>query len=132
MSGPISSVRSILVKALETIGEHPEILRILARSLAQVVRESLVETLGTLESSLEVLEVGDTVDEALVGWLEETCALTLVPIHRSAWKVGSATFGCTQICELRCHLDGKVRNDALAHGSDHSEFIAFCYPALVW
>src|SRR5215212_11093976 len=34
----LKNVRIILVKALETIGEHPEILRILARSLTRVVR----------------------------------------------------------------------------------------------
>src|SRR5215207_431614 len=70
----LRNVRAILVKALETIGEHPEILRILARSLTQLVRESLEETLGTLDSALEGLEVGDTVDEALVGRLGEVRA----------------------------------------------------------
>src|SRR5215217_9715439 len=59
----LKNVRIILVKALETIGEHPEILRILARSISRLVRESLEETLGTLDSALEGLEVGDTVDE---------------------------------------------------------------------
>jgi hypothetical protein len=59
------------VKALETIGEHPEILRILARSISRLVRESLEETLGILDSALEGLEVGDTVDEALLGRLGE-------------------------------------------------------------
>src|SRR5215213_6967394 len=39
-------VRAILEKALDTIGEHPEILRILARSLSRLVRERLGETLG--------------------------------------------------------------------------------------
>jgi hypothetical protein len=67
----LKNVRVILVKALETIGEHPEILRILARSLTQVVRETLEGTLGTLDSALEGLEVGDTVDEALLGSLGE-------------------------------------------------------------
>src|SRR5918995_2274061 len=67
----LKNVRIILVKALDTIGEHPEILRILARSLTRVVRESLEETLGTLDSALEGLEVGDTVDEALLGSLGE-------------------------------------------------------------
>src|SRR5215210_5592591 len=67
----LKNVRAILVKALETIGEHPEILRILARSLSQVVRETLGQTLSTLDSALEGLEVGDTVDEALVGRLGE-------------------------------------------------------------
>jgi hypothetical protein len=67
----LKNVRAILVKALDTIGEHPEILRILARSLSQVVRETLGQTLSTLDSVLEGLEVGDTVDEALVGRLGE-------------------------------------------------------------
>ena len=67
----LHNVRAILEKALETIGEHPEILRILARSVSRVVRESLEETLGTLDSALEGLEVGDTVDEALLGRLGE-------------------------------------------------------------
>src|SRR5215213_3372862 len=64
-------VRAILEKALDTIGEHPEILRILARSLSRLVRENLGETLGTLEAVLEGLEVGDTVDEVLKERLEE-------------------------------------------------------------
>ena len=64
-------IRAILEKALDTIGEHPEILRILARSLSQVVRESLGESLATLDSALEGLEVGDTVDEVLRGRLQE-------------------------------------------------------------
>src|SRR5215217_7900490 len=67
----LKNVRVILVKALDTIGEHPEILRILARSLSQVVNETLGQTLSTLDSALEGLEVGDTVDEALVGRLGE-------------------------------------------------------------
>jgi exonuclease VII small subunit len=36
-----------------------------------VARESLGETLATLDSALEGLEVGDTVDEALRGRLQE-------------------------------------------------------------
>jgi hypothetical protein len=67
----LKNVRAILVKALDTIGEHPEILRILARSISRLVRESLEETLGTLDSALEGLQVGDTVDEALLGSLGE-------------------------------------------------------------
>src|SRR5918994_625861 len=66
----LEHVRAILEKALDTIAEHPEILRILARSLSQVVRESLGETLATLDSALEGLEVGDTVDETLRGRLQ--------------------------------------------------------------
>jgi hypothetical protein len=67
----LKHIRAILEKALDTIGAHPEILRILARSLSQVVRESLGETLASLDSVLEGLEVGDTVDEALRGRLQE-------------------------------------------------------------
>ncbi len=67
----LKNVRAILVKALDTIGEHPEILRILVRSLSRLVRETLEETLGTLDSALEGLAVGDTVDEALLGRLGE-------------------------------------------------------------
>src|SRR5918994_1993982 len=67
----LKHIRAILEKALDTIGEHPEILRILARSLSQVVRESLGETLDTLDDVLGGLEVGDTVDEALRGRLQE-------------------------------------------------------------
>src|SRR5918997_5062593 len=67
----LKNVRAILEKALETIGENPEILRILARSISRVVRQSLQETLATLDSALEGLEVGDTVDEALRGRLQE-------------------------------------------------------------
>jgi exonuclease VII small subunit len=67
----LKHIRAILEKALDTIGEHPEILRILARSISRVVRESLGETLATLDSALEGLEVGDTVDEALRGRLQE-------------------------------------------------------------
>jgi hypothetical protein len=67
----LKHIRAILEKALDTIGEHPEILRILSRSLSGVVRESLGETLATLDSALEGLEVGDTVEEALRGRLQE-------------------------------------------------------------
>jgi hypothetical protein len=70
----LKHIRAILEKALDTIGEHPEILRILARSVSQVVREGLEETLATLDSALEGLEVGDTVDEVLRGRLEEVRA----------------------------------------------------------
>ena len=86
----LRNVRAILVKALETIGEHPEILRILARSLTQVVRETLEGTLGTLDSALEGLEVGDTVDEALLGSLGEVRAALEDVLERSDRAVGAA------------------------------------------
>ncbi len=37
----LKHIRAILEKALDTIGEHPEILRILSRSVSRVGRESL-------------------------------------------------------------------------------------------
>jgi hypothetical protein len=86
----LKNVRAILVKALDTIGEHPEILRILARSLTQVVRETLEGTLGTLDSALEGLEVGDTVDEALLGSLGEVRSALEDVLERSDRAVGAA------------------------------------------
>jgi hypothetical protein len=46
-------------------------LRILSRSLSRLVRERLGEAQTTLADILEGLQVGDTVDEALWGRLEE-------------------------------------------------------------
>jgi hypothetical protein len=86
----LKHVRAILEKALDTIAEHPEILRILARSLSQVVRESLEETLANLDSVLEGLEVGDTVDEALRGRLEEVRAALEEVLERSERGVEGA------------------------------------------
>ena len=87
----LHNVRAILEKALETIGEHPEILRILARSISRVVRESLEEALGTLGSALEGLEVGDTVDEALLGSLGEVRSALEDVLERSGRAVEGAT-----------------------------------------
>jgi hypothetical protein len=86
----LKHIRAILEKALDTIGEHPEILRILARSISQVVRESLEETLTTLDSALEGLEVGDTVDEALRGRLQEVRATLEDILERSERGVEGA------------------------------------------
>src|ERR687897_2591591 len=83
-------VRAILEKALDTIGENPEILRILARSLSRLVRESLGETLGTLGAVLEGLEVGDTVDEVLKERLEEVRATLEEILERSEREVEGA------------------------------------------
>jgi len=83
-------VRAILEKALDTIGEHPEILRILARSLSRLVREGLGETLGTLGAVLEGLEVGDTVDEVLKERLEEVRATLEEILERSERGVEGA------------------------------------------
>jgi hypothetical protein len=70
----LEHVRAILEKALDTIAEHPEILEILGQTLSDVVRETLGTARATLEETLEGLEVGDTVDEALRGRLEEVRA----------------------------------------------------------
>ena len=66
----LKHIRAILEKALDTIAENPEILRILSRSLSEVVRESVGEAQTELADILEGLEVGETVDEALRGRLE--------------------------------------------------------------
>ena len=86
----LHNVRAILVKALDTIGEHPEILRILVRSLSRLVRETLEETLGTLDSALEGLDVGDTVDEALLGRLGEVRSALEDVLERSEGAVEGA------------------------------------------
>jgi hypothetical protein len=86
----LKHVRAILEKALDTIAENPEILRILARSLSRVVRESLGETLTTLNEVLEGLEVGDTVDEALRGRLEEVRSTLEEILERSESGVEGA------------------------------------------
>jgi hypothetical protein len=87
----LKNVRAILIKALETIGEHPEILRILARSISRVVRETLEGTLGTLDSALEGLQVGETVDEALLGRLQEVRAALEDVLERTEGAVQEAT-----------------------------------------
>jgi hypothetical protein len=87
----LKHIRAILEKALDTIGEHPEILRILARSISRVVRESLGETLSTLDSALEGLEVGDTVDEALRGRLQEVRDALEDVLERSEREVEGAS-----------------------------------------
>jgi pyruvate/2-oxoglutarate dehydrogenase complex dihydrolipoamide acyltransferase (E2) component len=67
----LENVRAILEKALDTIGEHPEILQYLAQALTEVLREALQDASSALEDVLEGLDVGDTVDEALKGKLED-------------------------------------------------------------
>jgi exonuclease VII small subunit len=62
----------------------------LSRSLSQVVRESLEETLANLDSVLEGLEVGDTVDEVLRGRLEEVRAALEEVLERSERGVEGA------------------------------------------
>ena len=86
----LKHVRAILEKALDTIADHPEILRILARSLSGLVRERLGETLDTLGAVLEGLEVGDTVDEVLKERLEEVRATVEEILERSERGVEGA------------------------------------------
>jgi hypothetical protein len=66
----LEHVRAILEKALDTIAEHPEILRILGRPLRVVVRD-VREAQAALSELLEGLEVGETVDEQLRDRLEK-------------------------------------------------------------
>ena len=67
----LEEVRAILKHALDTVAEHPEILRILTRALDELVEGLVGDALGTLEGALEGLEVGDTVDELLKGRLKD-------------------------------------------------------------
>jgi hypothetical protein len=67
----LDNVRAILVHALDTVAEHPEILEALTRALDEVLTGALGNALGELEDVLGDLEVGGTVDEALRGGLEE-------------------------------------------------------------
>jgi hypothetical protein len=67
----LDNVRAILVHALDTVAEHPEILEALTRALDELLTGTLANALGALENVLEDLDVGGTVDEALKGSLEE-------------------------------------------------------------
>ena len=67
----LDEVRAILNHALNTVAEHPEILRALTRALNELVSGLVGNALGTLENVLGSLDVGDTVDELLKGRLED-------------------------------------------------------------
>ena len=67
----LDNVRAILEKALDTIGEHPEILETLSQALSELLRKAIADASGELGEVLEGMEVGDTVDEALKGRLED-------------------------------------------------------------
>ncbi len=70
----LDDVRAILEKALDTLGEHPEILENLLRTINELLEGRLGDALGALESVLEGLEEGDTVDALLKGRLEDVRA----------------------------------------------------------
>ena len=91
----LKHIRAILEKALDTIAEHPEILRILSRSVSGLVRESLSEARGTLDELLEGLEVGDPVDEVLKGRLEKVRA-TLEEILERPEEIGGGGEGAAR------------------------------------
>ena len=67
----LDEVRAILNHALDTLAEHPEILRALTRALNELVSGLVGAALGTLENVLGSLEVGERVDELLKGRLED-------------------------------------------------------------
>jgi len=67
----LDDIRAILREALETVAEHPQILRILTRALDEVVTGRLGDALGTLEDVLGGLREGEPVGELLVGRLED-------------------------------------------------------------
>ena len=67
----LENVRAILEKALDTVGEHPEILESLGQTLDELLEGRLGDARDTLEQLLEGLEEGDTVDALLKGRLEE-------------------------------------------------------------
>jgi hypothetical protein len=85
----LKHIRAILEKALDIVAENPEILRILSRSLSRLVRERLGEAQTTLTDILEGLEVGNTVDEALRGRLEEVRGRLEEILDRTALGDGS-------------------------------------------
>ena len=67
----LDDVRAILNHALNTVAEHPEILRTLTRALDDLVTGRLGDALGTVENVLGSLEDNGTLDELLKGRLED-------------------------------------------------------------
>ena len=67
----LDNVRAILEKALETLGEHPEILTGLIESINKLLEGRLGDAVGALDNVLESLEEGGTVDALLKGRLED-------------------------------------------------------------
>jgi hypothetical protein len=92
----LDEVRAILNHALNTVAEHPEILRALTRALNELVRGLVGDALGTLENVLGSLNAGDTVDELLKGRLEDardTLQEVLDQAGTQAQEVGGGTGG---------------------------------------
>jgi len=67
----LDDVRAILKHALDTVAEHPEILRTLTRALEDLVTGRIGDALGTVENVLGGLENNGTVDDLLKGRLED-------------------------------------------------------------
>ena len=89
----LDDVRAILNHALDTVAEHPEILRILTRALNELVSGLVGDALGTLETLLGSLEVGDTVDELLKGRLEDVRDTLQEVLDQAGDQVGEVEGG---------------------------------------
>jgi hypothetical protein len=90
----LDNVRAILEKALDTVAEHPEILRALTQALDELLTGALGNALGAIENVLGDLEVGGTVDELLKGRLEEvrdTLQEVLSQVGDQAQEAGGGT-----------------------------------------
>jgi len=89
----LENVRAILTHALDTVAEHPQILRTLTRALDELLTGTLGNALGALENVLGDLDVGGTVDELLKGRLEEvrdTLQEVLNQVGEQAQEAGGA------------------------------------------
>jgi hypothetical protein len=67
----LEDIRAILREAMQTVAEHPQILRILTRALDELVAQRIGDALDTLQSALGDLEGEAPVEEALKGKLED-------------------------------------------------------------
>ena len=67
----LDDVRAVLKHALDTVAEHPEILKSLTGALDDLLTGRLGDALGTLENVLRSLKDNGTVDELLKGRLED-------------------------------------------------------------
>ena len=67
----LEDIRAILRETMQTVAEHPQILRILTRALDELVTQRIGDALDTLQSALGDLEGEAPVEEALKGKLED-------------------------------------------------------------